>query len=220
MGKKIIAPLNVPAELYTSCEELPLYNYIRCQVYKSYRKQLTISGNPTAEELTGAWEKIQSEYYNIAQDTLDLYALSLYFEIAQLEGRLEIISECLQVLEVYSVPECQDLFDILESFGLFAERDASKEDYIKKLDAVASRAKALIARHREKAARLTELQESGEKAEISVLYYDKILSNLSAHFKTFIDPRQITVSRYAAMLTQYLNYAEQVKSKQAVNEAG
>lgn len=206
-------------QLYTSCEELPLYNYIRCDVYGNL-KHLIISGNPTAEELQTAWEKIQEEYFSLSESTFDAYAMTLFFDIARMEMQLEVIANCVDLMAYGTKYHCPELLDILAGYGYTVERDPNSPTFVDTIKRIEKRAKSRLIQLKDKRARFEQLKEGKEGNKITVAYYDNVLTTLSKHYGDTIYADRITVSRYASMLTQYMEYADSLKNQKDKADAG
>lgn len=202
-------PIPVPG-MYKSCEDMPMYNYIRCVVYNDRAHLLHVYDKREAivhaNELEAAWESIEGEYMQLIEESIDAYALSLYYELESLIILNQVVKHCTEIMSVYRV---KDLATVLRKAGFDFQFDASDDAaYEKDLMRVFKRQKKIIfdIEDAEK-----KLKKARKDVKITVPFFDNILTNLSKFMGSHVDERQITVSRYATILNAYTQYVENLK---------
>jgi|SRR5688572_12721603 len=198
-------------QIHISCHTLLMKDFIKCRV-ESDLQYLIISGEPTTDELNAAWAKISDEFFDLAEKAQNLYALELYMELEALHYKMQVVSECVEIMRSY---RCEELVKLLKDMGYNYPFDAEDEvKYLKDLDRVTTRAKALVIAYNERSARLDILKEKESPDQVeSYQYYDKILAVLSKFNGYHVDENTTTVSRYAALLNLYISYCETVDNK-------
>lgn len=203
INEVILAP-----KYYSSCEDLPLNLYIRCQVDNDLTA-LVIEGNPEEAELLDAWGKITEEYYERADEALDTHSVGLYMEVQSLTIKIEVIQESISVLKKYYCPE---LIDILKGHGFEIKGDETSEEYISRLEKVSKRSKSLLLTLQDKFSQLERLKKSKKEGDkITRKYYGKLLAYLSKFVEYRIDKNVTTVNEFADILNMYIVSSEQIK---------
>lgn len=200
--------------IYDSCEELPLYNYIRCLVHDDLSHLLEVRDKSVAfahqDELRAAWVKIQDEYMDLMQGSMNLYAAATYFELEQLKIKQLVVMAAVDLANNYML---QGFVDILTEYGYDLPFDVNNPEECKKLlQRTLKRAKRIELDIKEAESKLESAK--GDEVKINVAFFDKILNSLSKFMGSHVDERVMTVSRYAACLNAYNEYVEQLKSNQ------
>lgn len=205
--KQFIRKKDIPVEYYQSCDTLMLYNFIKIVVTKNIRQWLTISGYPSDEQLSDAWNKINESYQDLTEDTDGDYLLGLFTSISMLEGKLAIIYNILAYLEIN---RSEGLIQVLQDeFGYYYEfSEESIEIDIKsiiselKLDQV-----NLDLQNKE----LKEFQGKGKAP--NEFDYDSILSTLSKYQGYHIRSKDITVTEFIAILNRFKHENNPIKNE-------
>lgn len=105
---------------YTSCNDLPLHNFIKIVVYGdlSYLYAEPAKFIHRQADLAAIWEVIFNEYNELTNNTNSRHIFELIKDITVLGNRIQLIEDCINLLEsVKSVSEYQPTIDILHSFG-------------------------------------------------------------------------------------------------------
>lgn len=187
-----------PVSIYDSCQDIPLYNFIKI-VCESDLKWLTISGKPTDQELGEAWDKIFSEYNEISDSQQGNYLIGLLREYYAIKGKIEIIQA---IVDVLAKGRNDQLVDALHKAGYrFPFNANDPAAYRKDLERTVSQAKTMVIRFQQLHDDLEKMQNESGKTNPSD--YDMILSELSKYQGYRLDPKQITVSEFCAIVKRF-----------------
>lgn len=205
-------PTQELSPVYETCEELPLYNYIRCLVYNDKAHLLHDYNKREAalriEELNRLWARLEGEYMELIEDSIDAHALSLFYERESLIILNVAIKHCTEMMATYRGVGFEK---ILRKEGFDFKFDPNdSEGYENDLKRVFKRQKKIVFDIEEAE---KKLQMTKKDIKITVPFFDNILTNLSKFMGCHVDEKQISVSRYASILNAYTNYVEQLKTQ-------
>jgi len=85
-------------ETYSSCDELPLYNFIEVLTSGKMDK-LTKSGTPPLSALTTAWAKISEEYAELSDSNTAKHLLKIQIDIEYMRNQLRITQAIITEIE-------------------------------------------------------------------------------------------------------------------------
>jgi len=181
--------------IYQSCTELPLYLFIKV-LTTGELIHLVQRGKPKKEQLKEAWDKIFAEYSALSENKQNNYLLSLLRDYYSIPNKIVIIQT---IVDELSKGYNKELTDKLRELGF---RHAYRpETYMQDLKITVTQAKGLILKYKTCYDDLERLQEKNSKAEPTD--YDLILSELSKYQGYRLDPKQITVSEFCAIVKRF-----------------
>lgn len=198
---------------YTSCEDLPLYNYIRCLVYDDKSHLLIFRDRKMAgehtEELNVIWESIQKQYMELMVHSIDMHAISLHHEIESLSIMKTVVENTVALMYRYPDP---GFAAILQEYGFNFSFDISNEEsYDKDIARVLKRLKKVEFDILDAQKKLNNTKKGETKVDVP--FFDNILVMLSKFMGSHVDERVVTVSRYASMIQAYNKHIESFKTK-------
>lgn len=184
-----------PSSCFTSCYDLSLFLFVKV-LTTSETKWLIRSGNPSTEQLKEAWEKIFDEYSELSENKQHNYLLTLLREYYAIPNKLTIIQTIVDNLAVKYDPE---LIAMLRQLGF--RHSYSPDTIVKDLKLTVTQSKGLILKYRALYDDLERLQTADSKAEPND--FDLILSELSKYQGYRLDPKQIMVSEFCAIVKNF-----------------
>lgn len=178
---------------YTSCSDLPLYNFIKIVVHDDlnwlYSEDKSILTHSI--DLQPVWETIFAEYTTISNNTQSKHVFALTKEIALINNKLFIIQNTVNYLaKVYDVRLC----DMLRRMGF--RYKFTPETLEKDLKLTVSSAKSMVIRMQEAEADYNKLNNSDKKVTEDDFYG---LVREIARFNGFpIDAKRTTVTEFVS----------------------
>jgi len=149
------------------------------------------------------------EYYDESgtKSYRKLYAINK--DILQLEARLMTVGNCIAVLSVHPVTECENILKKMGYKYTFDQGD--KEGYAKTIGSIVSKSKTIIvALNMKRAERDAIIKAFGGK-DITENDFTNNLVELSRFMKFHIRAQEITVSEYVQMMKSYIKESEQLQ---------
>jgi hypothetical protein len=135
---------------YQSIVDLPLNKFIECMVDKNLFA-LVISGEPSLEQLTTAWEDVMNEYSDIMMDGEGKLHFNLLKEVELLKLDIQKVNICLQILEAevnfpeFVTPDKKYATDLNKLSNSNFSFDHSKPDQFRnELKRATNRSKSLL----------------------------------------------------------------------------
>lgn len=185
---------------YTSCEELPLYNFIRMVVESDYR---FILKKPFKEQkdinLSEKWEIVFEEYTVLTGNVSNKALFSLLKDIYGLEIKLRLTYSCIDYLTQWFN---QDLCDVLKSMGYDGE--FTIETMEKDLRNTFAEAKRLTLQLRDNE---TDYNATGKNdKEPTAKDFQSLLVHLSKFVGFKLDSKNLTVAEFVSFLDEYNNF--------------
>jgi len=194
----------IPRKHYTSCEDLPLYNWIKLitsddlKYLWSERKK----GWHKETDLKHVWESIFEEYTTLTNDKSSNHVLSMVRNITVINNKLEIIQACVNLLSVsIDLDAMAPTIQVLKDFGFRFKY--SKETLHEDLKRTVSSAKTLIIQRSQLEKEYQTFSDKNEKA--SEKDYYNMVTQLSRFIHSEIDIRKTTVMSYISYVEQYNN---------------
>lgn len=185
---------------YQSCNEIPLYNFIKVLAKKDF-SYLVVSGSP--KHLDKVWEKILNEYIELTGSEKQTQMLSLMKEVAFLGNKIFLIKSVEYSLRIqYS----EELVLQLKKLGFNINLNVKNYDqYNKQLDILLTRLKSTINIYETKSNELKELQKVDESDKDLESQYLGWLTDLSKFQGYRLDPKEITVIEFISIMESYKN---------------
>jgi hypothetical protein len=199
--------------LYRTIHDLPLDKFISALCDQDFNA-LVISGNPSQEELSQAWDEIFLDYLDLNGDNDARMDITLAKDIAILSARLQQIETCLFFLQVFHV---QEVADILTDIGFedVSLDPSDLEQYFENLNIIRLRSKEIKIDIELKEIELTELRESKKKTPAKRAdrsSFLNILSRIATYKHTaVIRASEISVAEFCAMFAEYLDHIKALK---------
>lgn len=184
-----------------SCDELPMYNFIKLNVFGD-AKWLIKSGNPDTED---ALEAIQSEYAELSGDTSTNSLLKASIQYTYLTNKMAIFNDIVSFLRIRSNT---DLIAELVSMGFnFKFTD---------LETDLSRCELQSKQWIIKINHAKQILESRPKQEATTekAWYDSLQAIAQQRGIASINPRLISVIEYIVMEQAFTQHINMLKSHQ------
>lgn len=189
---------------YTSCEDLPLANFIKI-VCDGELKHL-YSEPPNAirrnANLIEIWERIFNEYNELTQSTQSQHVFQLVKEITTLHSRIHLINDCVKLLlSVPDITEYQPTIDVLKSFGCW-HVEITNENRQESLSKCVSICKKYVIDLMEAEKQYLAMnKDDGKKTTVNDFYSS--IAHLSKFMGFPIPLHTTTVSLYISYINQF-----------------
>lgn len=181
--------------LYLRCSDLPLDIFIECIVEDKFNR-LVRHGTPSQMQISNAWGIIITEYSELSDSQSYRQILSLSREVGILKAKKTSIEICLDLLMLRYSQRC---VDILRELGYRISYETYKKDIL----SIRTKSNTIDIQLKQKQIEYDDMFKNLKKTERK--QFDDTLSVLSKFMGYRVDPRQITVSEYVAMLKFYNN---------------
>lgn len=176
------------AKYYTSCSNLPLWNFIRI-ITSGNLNYLLIKRGLFNVDLKPIWEAIFSEYLELSGSSHHVKLLSLLKEQKILATKITIVHHAISSLQTNYH---EGTVGVLRSMGFKLNKKTASSD----LNRVVSKTKTWVMRLNRVSAELDTLSKN---ESVSDSDFDAILAELSRFQGYRIDPKTVTVSEYIAI---------------------
>jgi len=193
--------------------DLPLDRFIECLVDGNLAR-LIISGIPSEEQLSTAWELILGEYSELIGNQEFRMYKELFREVSILKITLDQITISLSVLQVIYDPflaaEVNKLLNTNCKFD-WADQNAYQAECINCLN----RSKSYKMRYDLKIIQFEAIQKKNQDkpgTKMDRQYFTSILITLSDHAKYRIE-ETIKMSEYCERIKRFSDYCEQLKNR-------
>lgn len=181
--------------MYRTCEELPLYNFIKIAVHNDL-SWLNADAPEQGTQLKQVWEAILEEYNSLSGNTKSAHVLSLVKEITILNNKLYVIQSCVDFLQH---TRSEELIQILKDMHF--RFTYSPETMQKDLKLTVSSAKTLLMQRREAQKEYEVLQ--GKEEPLTEKDFYALLTQLSKYNGYKIDAKQTSVLEFTVLMDQY-----------------
>lgn len=188
---------------YKSCDDLPLYNFIKIvcdgdlsQLYSEPAKFIHKQA-----DLSAIWEKIFNEYNELTDNTQSKHIFNLIKEITLLNGRLEVIQQSVDALAKLGSKDFPKLCEMLNEM-LGTDFEFTDESLQSDLNRIVTRSKTWVLQ-------LSQVQKEykdmagDDKNKVTVNDYYSLIAQLSKFFGFQIPLHTTTVSLYISYLNQF-----------------
>ncbi|MBI3139492.1 MAG: hypothetical protein HYZ15_13020 [Sphingobacteriales bacterium] len=169
---------------------------------------LTISGEPTNEQLLEALENLIGQYNDAmgADNPQTQRKIGLLRSVSMNEAKLAALAELIDLMRQYYVPQFAQAIN--RGTGANFKFDVSKPDeYEKELDRAAMRLRALKMRAKLESEKLTALmteeEKAGDESTANRAFFSRVLINLSDHSKTNLTTDTLTVYEFTERVHRY-----------------
>lgn len=182
-------------EVYDSCDTLPLYNFVKILTAKDL-KFLIVKGNPPAQVLNIAWNKISDQYAVLSDDKKNKYILDCVIDIDYLRNKLIIIqSLASELAKGYD----EDIVNLLREVEIMVFYNG---DMMQCIQSIVNQTKIITIELQEREGEYAELNAQSDTQTTESEYY-LLIADMGIFMKSIIDIRKVTVSEFAAMYTLY-----------------
>lgn len=218
-GSRLSGPTSLTATqssnmFHRGCDTLPYATFLKVQQTNN-TALLVISGTPTPEQLTAAWENIITEYCDLIQTPKSESLKACYIKVLQTEHLLTLISSCVDALKMqYDA----DIAAILADKGYtLIEHLESKEAYLKQLYRVEQEAKVLIVLLNQYTAEYSKLSGGLQATDLqrSTAQQQKEISILSRFMGFRIDAALVSTLEMCGMINMYLEFNSKKQNEDA-----
>lgn len=185
----------INGKLFTSCEDLPFYNFIKCLINNDYKY---LRGDPKARKK--AWECIFDEYIVIAADKSTSQYVSILKDINTISNKLLIVETLVNSLAIQYNPYHIKQLGGLGFRFIYANDETLKAD----LEGTISQCRMQLVTLQQRKQELASLERSKVKSKGATENdYWLQLSELSKFQAYHLNPKIITVSEYCAILCRF-----------------
>jgi hypothetical protein len=205
---------------YQSIVDLPLSKFIECLVDKNLFA-LVISGEPSLEQLTAAWEDVMNEYSDIMMDGEGKLHFNLLKEVELLKLDIQKVNICLQILEAevnfpdFVTPDKKYATDLNKLSNSNFSFDHSKPDQFRnELKRATNRSKSLLILLGIKQSNLDAINTKANTIvkQPTKEYFYSILNTLSM-FTKFQLTDAITVYSFCDWIKKYNEHTKFLESQ-------
>lgn len=205
------------SKVYRSIQTLPFDRFITAICDNTLKALIIKDGDEVPDEtLIEVWSDLFFDYMEATGDSKFRLKTTLEKDIKVLEGRLTIIDTCLYHLQFFHYPP---MVDLLRGDGYSAEDykldPADKNQYTEDLNMIKNVSRELDIDRRLLVIELEEMKQSDDKnpqKQATRASFQNILSRIATYkHVAVIRTSEITVSEFAAMLSEYLEYINALK---------
>jgi hypothetical protein len=183
--------------LYTRCRETPLDVFIDVLVNK-HMIRLVHHGKATQCQINEAWEILFTEYCELSGSPQYLKLLNLTREIGALQTKLLTIQLCIRVIGFRNSQKC---VATLRRFGYnYKFNPQDPEGYVKDLKAVITKSKSAELALDQALSSYEKMFAESNGNHLTEDHFVTVLVELSKFMGFRINPREITVSEYIAII--------------------
>lgn len=204
-------------KLYRSIHSLPMPVFIECLI-SGNASGIILSGSPTPEQLSEAWEGIMSQYSEgIAQNEVKA-AISDMKSMAMKEDKIFRIESTLDLLKNLSdskSPLLPTLFEALYQFGYTLPRkEYSPENLNVVLKIFMGHFRFDRTQYRLMEERMGSKGSNSEANRYNWSYFEDTLTSICITLKLpVINLRDITVGQYCSYVNQFNNYVKHMQKQ-------
>jgi len=189
---------------YTSCENLPLYNWIKLVVTNDVEWLYSEPKKPwhKSKDITPIWERIFEEYSDLSADKTADHVLSMVKGITVINNKLQVIQSAINLLAIARpLSDYQPTIKMLNDYGFRFKY--SEETLFNDLKLTASSAKTMVIQ-RQQLEKDYENHQSKQSKSTEKDYYN-LIAQLSKFLGFPIDAKKTTVYSYISYVEQYKN---------------
>lgn len=181
---------------YISCNELPLFNFIKLSVIGDMEYLYKEKARPWMKpaDLTEIWDKIADEYKVLIKDKKSSHVLTLLKDITFMNNQLMLIQLSVNFLHKYYEP---GICDLLRRLGFqYAFKD--DESLYKDLKLVVSSAKRILVDKIAAEKELESIPSDGKAATEND--YIALIGQMSKYMNFKIDPKNTTIAEFVSYI--------------------
>jgi hypothetical protein len=169
---------------------------------------MTLSGNPSQEELEGAWLQLLQEYSDLVRTDKTNNIFEVWLKIEGLRWKIDFVDKALEVLKLQ---HDETTASALVELGYdYVQPLEDREAYLKQVYFVQTEAKSMVVfLNQYKAEYKLLVPEGQEVEERDRMYYEKELAHLSRFMGYRIIKSDITVYEFCSIVNTYLDSVKQ-----------
>lgn len=191
------------ARYYTSCEEIPLYNFM--EMYKGNLKFLIKKGKPKENELKEASMRLIDEYAKITGNKNIAIEIDDRAKMIDYSNKLILLDMAVNLINAWMFLEAKD---ILRALGMNITDKPSGQEIMVALRNIES----LKARIGLSKVMLEKRFKSSVKIDPSLKNFTRERMLVSAHFSMRIDPHTYTAAEYGNLIKIMMEQIKETKS--------
>ncbi len=205
-------------KLISSITDLTLDKFIDCMCDGNLSVLVLDHAEHSAVDLYKAWENIYTEYVEAMKDKEQKYLLRLTKEINLLQYRITAINIIIQVMDVeYQIFKRHDkkMIEELKRYmpvkGQFNPEDAAS--FTRDLELIVANSKRLMIEYETKKIEYDKLVPMNSKVRVDKKHFDDIITQLSKHMKSIINPKEITVSLFVSIMNDMRSEIDRIEKE-------
>jgi len=197
----------IPIEVYRSCVELPLYNFIKIVVnndlkYLYKKNKLFYHKSP---DLIAVWDLIFDEYSRLSDNTQNSHILELLKEIRTIELKISLINTIVSLLRSVAkngsnIVDYEPSINLLKQYGFYFEY--LNVTLLDDCDKVLNQSKTLQIELNDLQSDYNSLTSANNSAATEKDFIDEV-ALISSHHKIQINTKQISVMEYISYLSLF-----------------
>lgn len=193
-------------EIYKSCDELPLYNFVKIVVRDELRfLNINRLNFDVTEDHKLAWTDLLQEYTGLSKDNKQFHILDLLKVITKSNLTVDLIQH---IVEFLANDFDKDMITILRSLGFAYKYDPNSDTYDSDLKKTISQAKAIIVKKNIAEKELEDLKSESTDKKATEQDYIALLVALSKFQGYHIDWKKVSVSEYVETLNSFVKNAK------------
>lgn len=215
-------PFSPKDQIIHSINELTVDKFIVCicdgNLTVLVKDWFNITKEEAFQDINQAWENIYTEYVEAMKDKEQKYLLRLTKEINLLQCKLVMIDTIVrtiaaeyQLTQTCDPKQIDNLRKYINVTGKFDPEDAIS--YARDLEMVIANSKRLLIEFETKKIEYEKLVPKNSKTKVDKKYFDDILTQLSKHMKSIIDPKNITVGFFVSMMNDMRSEIERIEKE-------
>ena len=215
-------PFSPKDQIIHTISELTLDKFIVCicdgNLTVLVKDWFNITKDEAFNDINQAWENIYTEYVEAMKDKEQKYLLRLTKEINLLQCKLVMIDTIIRTIAIeFQLSHTCDhkqinaLRKYINVSGKFDPEDAVS--YARDLEMVIANSKRLLIEYQTKKLEYEKLVPVNSKTKVDKKYFDDILTQLSKHMKSIIDPKNTTVGFFVSMMNDMRNEIDRIEKE-------
>lgn len=193
-------------EIYKSCDELPLYNFVKIVVRDELRfLNINRLNFDVTEDHKLAWTDLLQEYTGLSKDNKQFHILDLLKVITKSNLTVDLIQH---IVEFLANDFDKDMIIILRSLGFAYKYDPNSDTYDSDLKKTISQAKSIIVKKNIAEKELEDLKSESTDKKATEQDYIALLVALSKFQGYHIDWKKVSVSEYVETLNSFVKNAK------------
>lgn len=207
--------IDISSHVINSITELTLDKFIMCVCDGNLSVLVKDWFLVKEKNIYDAWENIYTEYVNAIEDKEQRYILKLTKEINLLQCKLVMIYSIINTISTeYQLTGKSDeklLANLKKYINVTGKFDPNDTDgYMRDLELVIANYKRLMTEFQTKKIEYEKLIPKNSKSKVDRKYFDSIITQISKHMKSIVDPKNITVSLFVSMMMDMKTEAERI----------
>lgn len=192
--------------------------FLRCLCEKDYTA-LTISGEPTEEQLTTAWLYIITEYNELKDiDISESKHWTASRELIRLHNHLYLLQQCIDFLSYRYSPDIAKSFRRLGYRLKVNSENPDPSEYIDQLFIAAEKAKTKYIEIQQYDKQLKQIVAETEKQIPQYDAFEKSITLIEEMQHTVYDMSALTVSKFIQLENKYRAMVMQMELKNAIKQ--